>query len=203
MQETLNELPEEQRTAFVWNELEGIPFTEIAAITGENVNTLISRKRYAVLYLREKLQALYPKSWNTKKYKYERTLLTLVFAPAKWWASWPLSHRDIRFRQHRHVVMEFPDAGALSSTIVDFWQALGLFALAKILFSGFRGDPRGRWKAGLNERRLDEYDTGRKGKTQRKMGSPLREALSRKKIYLIPAKPKKNHNADSDESYDH
>jgi RNA polymerase sigma factor (sigma-70 family) len=59
LQETLNELPEEQRTAFVWNELEGIPFTEIAAITGENVNTLISRKRYAVLYLREKLQALY------------------------------------------------------------------------------------------------------------------------------------------------
>jgi hypothetical protein len=36
--------------------------------------------------------------------------------------------------------------------IVDFWQALGLFALAKILFSSFRGHPRGRWKAGLNER---------------------------------------------------
>jgi len=55
----LDELPEEQRTVFIWNELEGIPFKEIAGMTGENVNTLISRKRYAVLYLRERLQTLY------------------------------------------------------------------------------------------------------------------------------------------------
>jgi RNA polymerase sigma factor (sigma-70 family) len=59
LQSSLDELPEEQRLVFVWNELEGIPFKEIATMTGDNVNTLISRKRYAVLYLREKLLTLY------------------------------------------------------------------------------------------------------------------------------------------------
>ena len=59
LQEALDELPEEQRMVFVWNELEGMPFREIAGLTGENVNTLISRKRYAVLYLRERLLTLY------------------------------------------------------------------------------------------------------------------------------------------------
>ena len=59
LQSALDELPEEQRLVFVWNELEGIPFKEIATMTGDNVNTLISRKRYAVLYLREKLLNLY------------------------------------------------------------------------------------------------------------------------------------------------
>jgi RNA polymerase sigma factor (sigma-70 family) len=59
LQEALDELPEEQRMVFIWNELEDIPFKEIASMTGENVNTLISRKRYAVLYLRERLLTLY------------------------------------------------------------------------------------------------------------------------------------------------
>jgi RNA polymerase sigma factor (sigma-70 family) len=59
LEAALDELPEEQRTVFIWNELEGIPFKEIAGMTGENVNTLISRKRYAVLFLRERLQTLY------------------------------------------------------------------------------------------------------------------------------------------------
>jgi DNA-directed RNA polymerase specialized sigma24 family protein len=44
---------------FIWNELEGIPFKEIAAMTGEKVGTLISRKRYAVLFLRDRLLTLY------------------------------------------------------------------------------------------------------------------------------------------------
>ncbi|HEY2722580.1 MAG TPA: sigma-70 family RNA polymerase sigma factor [Chitinophagaceae bacterium] len=55
----LNELPEEQRQVFVWNELEDIPFNEIAKRTGEKINTLISRKRYAVLHLRKRLGQLY------------------------------------------------------------------------------------------------------------------------------------------------
>ena len=55
----LNELPEEQKQVFVWNELEDIPFTEIAERTGEKINTLISRKRYAVLHLRKRLEQLY------------------------------------------------------------------------------------------------------------------------------------------------
>jgi RNA polymerase sigma factor (sigma-70 family) len=59
LQEALQELPEDQRNVFVWNELGDIPFKDIAAHTGENVNTLISRKRYAVLYLRERLMTLY------------------------------------------------------------------------------------------------------------------------------------------------
>ena len=55
----LAELPEEQRQAFVWHELEAKSFEDIAALTGENVNTLLSRKRYAVLHLRARLAPLY------------------------------------------------------------------------------------------------------------------------------------------------
>jgi RNA polymerase sigma factor (sigma-70 family) len=54
----LNELPEEQKQVFILNELEGVPFKEIAEQTGETVNTLLSRKRYAVLHLRNRLSAL-------------------------------------------------------------------------------------------------------------------------------------------------
>jgi len=55
----LDELPEEQKQVFVWNELEDIPFNEIAKRTGEKINTLISRKRYAVLHLRKRLEQLH------------------------------------------------------------------------------------------------------------------------------------------------
>ena len=55
----LDELPEEQKQVFVWNELEDISFAEISERTGENINTLISRKRYAVLHLRKRLEQLY------------------------------------------------------------------------------------------------------------------------------------------------
>jgi RNA polymerase sigma factor (sigma-70 family) len=59
LREALNELPEEQKQAFVLNELEGIPFKQISEETQIPVNTLISRKRYAVIYLREKLAVLH------------------------------------------------------------------------------------------------------------------------------------------------
>jgi RNA polymerase sigma factor (sigma-70 family) len=55
----LDELPEEQRDVFVAHELEGRSFKEMAAETGLSVNTLLSRKRYAVLQLRERLQSIY------------------------------------------------------------------------------------------------------------------------------------------------
>ena len=55
----LDELPREQRDAFVAHELEGRSFKEMAAETGVSVNTLLSRKRYAVLHLRERLQRIY------------------------------------------------------------------------------------------------------------------------------------------------
>jgi RNA polymerase sigma factor (sigma-70 family) len=55
----IDELPEEQREVFLAHELEGRSFKEMAAETGVNVNTLLSRKRYAVLHLRERLQSIY------------------------------------------------------------------------------------------------------------------------------------------------
>lgn len=54
----LDELPEEQRTVFIQHEIDDIAFKDIAAQTGETVATLISRKRYAVLHLRNRLGKL-------------------------------------------------------------------------------------------------------------------------------------------------
>jgi len=55
----LGELPNEQREVFVAHELEGRSFKELSAASGVSVNTLLSRKRYAVLHLRERLQSIY------------------------------------------------------------------------------------------------------------------------------------------------
>jgi len=59
IEETLSELPEEQRNVFIANEFEDMSFKEISEKTGVGINTLISRKRYAVLALRERLNELY------------------------------------------------------------------------------------------------------------------------------------------------
>lgn len=58
LHQALDELPPLQREVFVQHEIEGIAFKDIAAQTGESVATLISRKRYAVLHLRERLNVL-------------------------------------------------------------------------------------------------------------------------------------------------
>ena len=55
----VEELPDEQREVFVAHELEGRSFKQMAAETGVSVNTLLSRKRYAVLHLRERLRSIY------------------------------------------------------------------------------------------------------------------------------------------------
>jgi len=55
----LSELPPEQREVFVAHEIEGLSFKEISARTRVGINTLLSRKRYAVLHLRERLQDIY------------------------------------------------------------------------------------------------------------------------------------------------
>jgi RNA polymerase sigma factor (sigma-70 family) len=55
----LEELPHEQREVFVANEIEGRSFKELSAESGVSVNTLLSRKRYAVLHLRERLRSIY------------------------------------------------------------------------------------------------------------------------------------------------
>jgi RNA polymerase sigma factor (sigma-70 family) len=62
--EALDELPAEQREAFVAHEIEGLSFKEISARTGVSVNTLISRKHYAVLHLRRRLKDIYEEFVN-------------------------------------------------------------------------------------------------------------------------------------------
>jgi len=61
----VGELPAEQREVFVGHELEGRSFKEMAARTGVSVNTLLSRKRYAVLRLRERLKDIYDEFMNS------------------------------------------------------------------------------------------------------------------------------------------
>ncbi|MBP7399181.1 MAG: RNA polymerase sigma factor [Chitinophagales bacterium] len=62
--EALTELPEEQRNVFELHELENKSFQEISELTGVGINTLLSRKRYAVLHLRKKMQQLYNEMLN-------------------------------------------------------------------------------------------------------------------------------------------
>jgi len=59
LEEALDELPEEQREVFIAHEMLGASFKELAAQSGVSVNTLLSRKHYAVLHLRRRLQAIY------------------------------------------------------------------------------------------------------------------------------------------------
>lgn len=59
LEAAIEELPEEQREVFVAHELEGRSFKEMSAETGVSINTLLSRKRYAVLQLRRRLQAIH------------------------------------------------------------------------------------------------------------------------------------------------
>ena len=64
IEDALDELPEEQREVFVGHEIEGRSFKEMSAESGVNVNTLLARKRYAVLHLRERLQSIYDELTN-------------------------------------------------------------------------------------------------------------------------------------------
>jgi len=57
--DALDNLPEEQSEAFIMNEIEGLSFREMSESTGVPINTLISRKRYAVIYLKEELRDLF------------------------------------------------------------------------------------------------------------------------------------------------
>jgi|SRR5579864_439274 len=59
LEDALDELPEEQREVFIANEVEGHSFKELSAATGVSINTLLSRKRYAVLHLRRRLLSVY------------------------------------------------------------------------------------------------------------------------------------------------
>jgi len=59
LEEAIDELPEDQRIVFVAHEIDGLSMKDIARRTGVGLNTVLSRKRYAVLYLRGRLQAIY------------------------------------------------------------------------------------------------------------------------------------------------
>ena len=64
LEDALDELPAEQREVFVAHEIDGRSFKELAAETGVNINTLLARKRYAVLHLRNRLQDIYDEFLN-------------------------------------------------------------------------------------------------------------------------------------------
>ena len=64
IEDCLDRLPETQRNVFIMNEFEDMSFKEISEITSEGINTLLSRKRYAVTYLREQLTDLYKQIKN-------------------------------------------------------------------------------------------------------------------------------------------
>jgi RNA polymerase sigma factor (sigma-70 family) len=65
LEAALDELPEEHREVFIAHEFEGRSFKEISAETGLSVNTLLSRKHYAVVHLRERLQSVYDESMKS------------------------------------------------------------------------------------------------------------------------------------------
>ena len=67
LNDAIGELPPEQRAVFVAHELEGRSFKQIAAASGVGVNTLLSRKRYAVLRLRERLRLAYEEHEGAKR----------------------------------------------------------------------------------------------------------------------------------------
>ena len=64
LDDALDELPDEQREVFIAHELMGYSFKELALQSGVSVNTLLSRKHYAVLHLRQRLQAIYDEYRN-------------------------------------------------------------------------------------------------------------------------------------------
>ena len=59
LDEAIDELPDDQREVFIAHEIEGRSFKDVAASTGVNINTLLARKRYAVVRLRRRLQSIY------------------------------------------------------------------------------------------------------------------------------------------------
>lgn len=64
LEQAIDELPDEQRDIFVAHEIEGRSFKDLAAETETSINTLLSRKRYAVLRLRERLQSIHDEFLN-------------------------------------------------------------------------------------------------------------------------------------------
>src|SRR4029077_11957776 len=64
LEAALDELPEEQREVFIAHEIQGFSFKEISAETGVSISALLSRKHYALLHLRRRLQSIYDEFVN-------------------------------------------------------------------------------------------------------------------------------------------
>jgi hypothetical protein len=128
----LDELPDEQREVFVAHELEGKSFKELAAESGVNVNTLLSRKRYAVLYMRERCRTSTTSLRKDKGLNMRPKLKRLIWiAPAAILGM-------VLFGWIGGEVVKLlwnwlaPELFGLRP--VTFWQALGLLAICRILF---------------------------------------------------------------------
>ena len=137
LEDALSELPEEQRAVFIAHEIEGRSFKELAAESGVSVNTLLSRKRYAVLHLRQQapgyLRRIYRKV-RTEKMKPKwiaRGLAFLIFVLIV------IAGFGQAVLQLWNLLM--PDIFGLHP--ISFWQAVGLMALSWILFGGLRQLP--------------------------------------------------------------
>ena len=134
MELALDELPDEQREVFVAHELEGRSFKELSAESGVNINTLLARKRYAVLHLRERLQNT-TTSLRTSEEPEHETRERLI-----WIAPLAIMGMLVFAAIGGQVVMLLwnwlaPELFGLR--LITFWQALGLLALCRILFGGF------------------------------------------------------------------
>jgi RNA polymerase sigma factor (sigma-70 family) len=135
LESALSELPAEQRQVFVAHELEGRSFKELSAESGVSVNTLLSRKRYAVLHLRQRLQSIHDefmrKVRNTNGWKHgwiKRNKWIFFVAPlgvAVFIAIW---------RRSGDASVELAAAALFGWRQITFWQALGLLVLCRILF---------------------------------------------------------------------
>ena len=153
--EALDELPSNQKEVFVWNELEDQTFQEISDRTGINLKTLISRKRYAVIHLRKRLQNLYDDFFKLLN----QSLCQSMYQD--------MSREYIKNRMGRKVARAVFMLAALSLFIltagfvvkflwnallpdlfdlkrISFLQAVGLLVLSRILFGGFNWHKKGR-----------------------------------------------------------
>ena len=149
LESAIDELPEEQRAVFVAHELEGRSFKEMAAETGVSVNTLLSRKRYAVRHLRERLTAITTHSRNHEEPHMKRKwILIAPLAIAGFMAFIALGGFAVQ------LLWNWLLPPLVGWQQVTFWQAIGLLALCRILFGGLgrHGFDRSSYRRRMTQR---------------------------------------------------
>ena len=126
----LGELPAEQREVFLAHEMEGRSFKELSAESGVSVNTLFSRKRYAVLHLRERFKPIMTRFGRNEEQAMRKKWRCFDYPPAIVLVGWIFGEID-------DASVELASATAVRLHMVGFWQALGLLLLSRILFGGW------------------------------------------------------------------